>query len=35
MPYRIMGAINSYMVRLPLMPLGIDSVVGVGIYRTE
>ena len=34
-PYSIMGAINSHTVRLPHMPLGIDSVVGAGIYRTE
>ena len=34
-PYSIVGAINSHMVRHPHMPLGIDSVVGVGIYHTE
>ena len=34
-PYSIVGAINSHMVRLPHMPLGIDSVVGAGIYRTR
>ena len=34
-PYSIMGAINSHTVRLPHMPLGIDSVVGIGIYHTE
>ena len=34
-PYSIVGVVNSRMVRLPHMPLGIDSVVGAGIYRTE
>ena len=34
-PYSIMGAINSHTVWHPHMPLSIDSVVGVGIYRTE
>ena len=34
-PYSIVGAINSHTVRLPHMPLGIDSVVGARIYRTE
>ena len=34
-PNSVVGAINSLMIRLPHMPLGIDSVVGVGIYRTE
>ena len=33
-PYSIVGTINSYMVRLPHMPLGINSVVGASIYRT-
>ena len=34
-PYNIVGVINSYTVRPPHMPLGIDSVVGAGFYRTE
>jgi hypothetical protein len=34
-PYSIVGAINSHTVRLPHMPLGTDSVVGVDIYRTK
>ena len=33
--YSIVGAINSHTVRPPHMPLGIDSVVGTGIYHTE
>ena len=36
-PYSIVGAINSHTVRLPSphVPLGINSVVGAGIYRTR
>ena len=34
-PYSIVGAINSHTVRLPHMPLGIDSIVGVNIYHTR
>ena len=34
-PYSIVGAVNSHAIRLPHMPLCIDSVVGAGIYRTE
>ena len=33
-PYSIVGAINSHMVRLPHMPLGINSVMGTVIYHT-
>ena len=33
-PYSIVGAINSHTVRPPHMPLGIDSVVDAGFYRT-
>ena len=33
--YSIVGAVNSHTVRPPHMPLGIDSVVGTGIYRTR
>ena len=33
-PYSIVGAINSHTVRPP-MPLGINSVVGAGFYRTR
>ena len=29
-----MGVINPHTVRLPHMPLGINSVVGTGIYHT-
>ena len=34
-PYSIGGAINSHTVRLPHMPLGINSVVGASIYHTR
>ena len=34
-PYIIVGAINSHAVRLPHMPLSIDSVVGADIYLTR
>ena len=34
-PYSIVGTINSHTVRLPHMPLGINSVVGADINHTR
>ena len=33
--YSVVGAVNSHTVRPPHVPLGIDSVMGAGIYRAR